>query len=515
MAREERQGTGGIDSIVIVGSGFAGLLMAIRLKQEGIEDFVILERSDQLGGVWRDNHYPGVACDVPAHLYSYSFEPNPRWTRFFAPQREILAYLRHCADKYGILPHIKFDSAVEHATFDDASGTWTVRSSRGESFVARVLVSGSGHALSKPVIPDIPGLASFGGKTMHSARWDDSFSLAGKRVAVIGTGASAIQIIPAIAPVVGHLSVFQRTAPWVMPRPDHAIPPWMQDRFEKSPWTQRFVRGAIYGLLESMAVGFIVDPRINGWREQGALEFLAKKVQDPELKKKLTPTFRLGCKRILFSNDYYPALVRPNAELVTEPIERVTAGGIVTKDGRERALDAIVLATGFEAAEAKPPFPIAGKGGLTLEQAWKDGIEAYYGCTVSGFPNLFMLIGPNTGLGHSSMIHMMESQAAYVLDAIKTIRERKLSFVDVRHDEQRAFNERIQERLEKTVWATGGCASWYKTKDGKNTTLWPGFTFEFRWKTRKFDVERYEVVPRQPGSVATRGPENGARAVPA
>ena len=482
--------------VLIVGSGFAGLLVAIRLKRAGIEDFAVLERSSELGGVWRDNHYPGVACDVPAHLYSYSFEPNPRWTRLFAPQREILAYLRRCAEKYGILPHVRFETGVTAARFDEARGVWKVETSRGETLEARALVSASGHALSKPIVPALEGLEAFEGKTMHSARWDDAWPLEGKRVAVIGTGASAAQIVPTIAPKVGALAVFQRTASWVLPRPDHAVPAWLQDRFARSPWTQRALRGAIWSFMESLAVGFVVDTRFNAWREKGALEYLEKTVKDPELRKKLTPRFRLGTKRILYSNDLYPALQRPNVELVTEPIARVTRRGIETKDGRERAFDAIVFATGFEAAEAKPPFPIAGRRGVGLEEAWKDGIEAYWGCTVAGFPNFFMMLGPNTGLGHSSMILMMESQAAYILGALEAMEREGLAWLDVRPAVQRAFNERLQARLAKTVWATGGAASWYKTKDGRITTLWPGFKFEFRWRTRRFDVESYERAPR-------------------
>jgi cation diffusion facilitator CzcD-associated flavoprotein CzcO len=484
------------DHILIVGAGFAGLGMAIRLKQEGIDDFTVIERSDRLGGTWRDNTYPGIACDIPSHLYSYSFEPNPNWSKFFAPQREILAYLEHCADKYGIRPHIRFGTAATGASFDERTGLWSVRTSDGKTIQARVVVSGSGHALSKPVFPDIPGIDTFQGKSMHSARWDHDFVLEGKTVAVIGTGASAIQIIPSIASRVGKMHVFQRTASWVTPKPDRDIPPRARAAFRKRPSLQMFARRAIYWILEAMAVGYVVEPRLNKIREYRSRKFLERTVRDPALRAKLTPNFRLGCKRILISNDFYETLQRDHVELVTDGIAEIRPHAIVTKDGKERPVDVIIYATGFETAEAKPPFAILGRGGRDLSDAWKDGVEAYLGTTIAGFPNAFLLIGPNLGLGHSSMIFMMESQFAYVLDAIKTMRARRLKFVDVRPEVSSKYNEALQRRLQHTVWNSGGCSSWYLTSTGKNTTAWPGFTFEFRLKTRRFDAEHYEAVPQ-------------------
>ncbi len=482
-------------TIVIVGSGFAGLGLGIRLKQAGIDDFVIYEKSDQLGGVWRDNTYPGVACDVPAHLYSYSFEPNPRWTRLFAPQKEILAYLEHCADKYGIRPHLRMGEGITAAAFDERSGTWDVETSKGNHVKARVVVSASGHALTKPILPDIPGAARFKGKIFHSARWDHSYSIEKKRVAVIGTGASAIQIVPNIVDKVSKLVVYQRTAPWVLPRPEVSISDKAQALFARRPFVQKALRGAIYGVMESLAVGFIVDPRVNRFRERGALRFLEKSVPDPVLRAKLTPKFTLGCKRILYSHDWYPALQRPQTTVVTDGIREITERGIVDHTGTEHEVDAIVLATGFEAAEAAAPFAVRGRDGLDIAAAWKDGIQAYLGATIAGLPNFFLMLGPNTGLGHSSMIYMMESQMSYVIDAIQTMRDRKLRWVDVKPDVMRSYNDELQEKLKKTVWMTGGCQSWYKTKDGKNTTLWPGFTFEFRRRTRHFDLASYDTAP--------------------
>ena len=476
--------------VLIVGSGFAGLGMAIRLKQAGIDDFVLLEQANGIGGTWRDNHYPGAACDVQSHLYSFSFEPWPEWSREFAPQKEILAYLEHCADKYGIRPHIRFGARVTRAHWDEDAGMWEVETNDGAKIRAPVLVPGCGP-LSRPVMPDIPGLESFQGKTFHSARWDDSFPIEGKSVAVIGTGASAIQIVPEIAPRAGKLFVYQRTAPWVMPKPDGEIPAWKRAAFRRVPAAQQLARQRIYWTRELMALGFVVEPKIMKLAERYSRGFLRKSVADPELRDKLTPRYTMGCKRVLPTNDYLPALQRPNVELVTAPIAEIRAHSIATKDGVDRPVDAIVLATGFEAAEQVAPFEIRGRDGRELNEVWTDGAEAYLGTSVAGFPNLFMLIGPNTGLGHTSMIIMIEAQIAYVLDAVKRMRARGLESVEVRPDVQAVYNLEMQRRLANTVWASG-CMSWYLTRTGKNTTLWPGFTFEFRLRTRRFDADSYD-----------------------
>ncbi len=505
------------DHVVIVGAGFAGLGMAIRLKQAGIHDFTVLEASDRLGGTWRDNTYPGVACDIPSHLYSYSFEPNPGWSRLFAPQEEILAYLEHCADKYEVREHIRFGTAVTGATFDERTGLWTLKmggtgGASSTTLTARVLVCGSGHALSKPVYPDVPGRERFRGKTMHSARWDHAYSLSGKAVAIIGTGASAIQIVPTIASDVGRMHVFQRTAAWVQPKPEFAITERQQKLFRDRPYLQTLARRVIYLALEGMALGYVVEPRLNRLRELACLRFLADSVPDPALRAKLTPNFRLGCKRILISSDYYRVLQQENVELVTDAITEIREHAIVTSDGKERPVDAIVYATGFEAAEARPPFPIAGRASEDLAQRWKRGVMAYAGTTIAGFPNAFMLVGPNTTLGHSSMIFMMESQFAYVLDAIETIRSRRLKYVDVRRDVEERYNEQLQKRLARTVWNAGGCASWYLDHSGRNTVTWPGFTFEYRRMMRRFDSESYVLAPRSEAALDDPRPERHAPA---
>ncbi|HEX3343678.1 MAG TPA: NAD(P)/FAD-dependent oxidoreductase [Polyangiaceae bacterium] len=495
-------------SVLIVGSGFAGLGMAIRLKEAGIDDFVLLEQADDVGGTWRDNQYPGCACDVPSPLYSFSFEPWPSWTRDFAPQREILEYLRHCADEYRIRPHIRFGTRVVRARWDETAGVWEVSAGDGKTWRARVLVSGCGP-LSRPQLPDIPGLASFEGKTFHSARWDHAFPLQGKSVAVIGTGASAVQIVPAIAPEVGRLFVYQRTAPWIMPKVDAPVPDWKRRLYARVPAVQNAARQGIYWSRELLALGFVVEPRIMKLGERLGRRFLARSVADPALRAKLTPSYTLGCKRVLPTNHYLPALQRANVELVTDGIAEVRARSIVSKDGAERAVDAIVLATGFEAAEQVAPFEVRGRGGRELDEVWREGAAAYLGTTVSGFPNLFLLVGPNTGLGHSSMVFMIESQLAYVLDALKKMRARRLKAVDVKPEVQARYNARLQERLKGTVWSSG-CMSWYLTRSGKNTTIWPGFTFEFRLRTRRFDADAYDQV-ELPDAAPEAQPPAGAR----
>ncbi|MFT3767041.1 MAG: NAD(P)/FAD-dependent oxidoreductase [Minicystis sp.] len=479
--------------VVIVGSGFGGLGMAIRLKQAGIHDFTVLEQDDGVGGTWRANHYPGAACDIESHLYSFSFEPNPGWSRTFAPQREILAYLEHCTDKYAIRPHIRFGTAVTGASFDEQTGLWTVETSRGDTITARAVVSATG-GLSRPAFPDIPGLRSFTGKTFHTARWDDAYPLEGKTVGVIGTGASAIQVVPAIAHRVARMHVFQRTPPWILPKLDDDITPEQRERFRRIPALQRLARLGQYVRHELTAVGFVTEPRVLKFASRFARAHLETCVRDPELRTKLTPKYTMGCKRVLLSNDYYPAMVRNNVELVTDPIAEIRPDGIATRDGREHRLDAIILATGFHAADAVAPFAVHGRGGRDLNEAWREGAEAYLGTTVSGFPNFFFIVGPNTGLGHSSMVFMIESQIAYILSAIRAIEAGRLRHVDVRADAQDAYNRSLHARLTRTVWSSG-CQSWYQNVNGKNTTLWPGFTFEFRLRTRRFDPAAYELVP--------------------
>ncbi|WNG25349.1 NAD(P)/FAD-dependent oxidoreductase [Cystobacter fuscus] len=478
--------------IAIIGTGFAGLAMAIRLKQAGLDSFTLYEQAEGIGGTWRDNSYPGAACDVPSHLYSFSFEPNPQWTRHFAPQAEILDYLEHCTDKYGLRPHIRFNSPVRSARFDEDASEWVLTIGEGEEVRAHLVISGCG-SLSRPSLPAIPGLADFQGKLFHSARWDHDHALEGKTVAIIGTGASAIQIVPRIAPRVKQLHLFQRTPPWVLPKEDRLLGPRERTLYEALPAMQWLHRQAIYWKYEGRLPLFVSKIPLVRFFERRALRWLERSIPDPGLRAKLTPNYAMGCKRVLLSDDYYPALLRPNVELVTEPIQTVTRDGLLTVDGKARPVDTLIFATGFQAAEAVSPFPIQGRGGLRLEEAWRTSAEAYLGTTVAGVPNFFFLVGPNTLLGHNSMVFMIESQVQYVLDCIQTLRRGGFETLEVRESAQARFNQRLLERLGRTVWSTGGCASWYKTRTGKNTTLWPGSTVEFRWRTRQLEPGDYHL----------------------
>jgi len=470
--------------IVIIGSGFAGLCMAIRLKQADYHDFVILEKNSDLGGTWRDNTYPGCACDVPSHMYSFSFELNPDWSRMFAPQPEIWDYMRRCVNKYAIADHIRFGRAVERMEWDGGSGRWRVATATGEAYTARAIVSGIG-ALHVPSVPEIPGADRFAGAAFHSAQWDRSCDLAGKRVAVIGTGASAIQFIPEIARQAARVHVFQRTPPWIHPRPDFAIPPAVRATFAAAPPVMRAFRGGIYWMLEARAAGFAVHPRLMAPLRRMGERHIRRQVADPALRAKVTPDYAIGCKRILLSSDYYPALARPNVDLVTEPVTQISERGLACADGSSYDADVIIYGTGFKTVEAVAQLNVAGRDGVKLGDVWRGGIEAHHGITVAGFPNFFMLLGPNTGLGHNSVIFMIETQVQHVLSCLRLLAAGGGATIEVKPSAQRRFNDAIQRRLGRAVWSQGGCTSWYLDADGVNRALWPGFSFEYWARTRR------------------------------
>ena len=473
--------------IAIIGSGFAGIGMAIRLKRLGYRSFTIYEAAGDLGGTWRDNTYPGAACDVPSHLYSFSFEANPLWSRAFSHQHEILAYLKHCACKYGVDSAIQFNARVTSARFNEARLVWMLDISGGgvrETVEADVVIAASGP-LSRPAMPQIDGLDTFGGKIFHSARWDHEYLLEGKRVAVIGTGASAIQFVPKIQPRVAHLLLFQRTAPWIMPKPDKPISERARWFFRNLPFTQRCVRSAIYWQMESRGIAFFVNPKLTEPAMKFARSYLERRVKDPALRAKLTPAYRLGCKRVLLSSDYYPALGKPNVEVVTTPIHAIVHDGIVTDDGVHHAVDAIICGTGFQVNDVGAPFDVTGVDGADLGALWlKDGPEAYLGTSIADFPNFFMIAGPNTALGHNSMIYMIESQVQYIADCLRELHRRGARTMNLRADVPRAVNANLQRNMQRSVWTTG-CRSYYQTKSGKVTAIWPGFTFSFRRRTRR------------------------------
>jgi cation diffusion facilitator CzcD-associated flavoprotein CzcO len=478
--------------IAIVGGGFSGVGMGIALRRAGIDSFTILEREERIGGVWRDNTYPGAACDVPSHLYSYSFEPNHEWSRRFSPQAEILAYLERCAERHDLGENVRLGTEVTAARFDDRHARWSLETAAGETIEAAALVTACGQ-LSRPVEPRIAGLERFQGPWFHSARWDHDVDLTGKRVAVVGTGASAIQLVPTIAPRVERLSVFQRSAPYVIPKPDRPYRSWQRGLFRRLPQAQALNRLYVWLLFETFIAGFTGSRRVMGLARRRFERQLREQVPDPELRRALTPDYEMGCKRILISSDYYSALVRPNVELVTTPIRELTASGVLDEAGQEREVDAIIFATGFAATDFLAPIEIRGLGGRDLNDAWRNGAEAYLGLTVSGFPNLLLLYGPNTNLGSGSIIYMLESQITYAVDAIRALSRTGASYFDVREDVQARFNRQLERRLASTVWQSG-CGSWYVNEAGRNTNNWPGFMTEYRRRTRRLDLSDYRLA---------------------
>ena len=490
--------------VAIIGSGFAGIGMAIRLKRMGVASLTVYEAAPEIGGTWRDNAYPGAACDIPSHLYSFSFAQNPSWSRTFGSQREILDYLKRCACKYGIEPSIRRNARVAKARFDDDARVWRLeivfgsngagacahQGSAVETVEADVVIAANGP-LSRPALPDIPGIERFAGALFHSARWNHDYPFEGKTVAVIGTGASAVQFIPQLQRRAARLHVFQRTPPWIMPRPDRPIGRYAQQAFRWLPFVQRIARWTIYWRHEARALAFVVNTKWMQSPMRFASSYLERRVKDPVLRAKLTPDYLLGCKRVLLSSDFYPALTQPNVDVVTTPIREIVAEGLVTADGRHWPVDAIICGTGFQVADAGTPFPVIGTHGADLDSLWREnGPHAYLGTAVAGFPNFFMMIGPNTGLGHNSMVYMIESHIAYIARCLHMLSRRGVRTMEVREDVERAYNERLQRAFRGTVWMSG-CRSWYLSKRGRNTALWPGFTFAFRWLTRRVKANDY------------------------
>ncbi|UXY28086.1 flavin-containing monooxygenase [Streptomyces sp. HUAS TT20] len=479
--------------VAVIGSGFGGLGAAVRLRREGITDFVVLERADSVGGTWRDNSYPGCACDVPSHLYSFSFAPNPDWPRTFSGQEHIRAYLEHVTDVFRLRPHIRFGAEVKLMTWDPEQLRWDIETTNG-SLSADIVVSATGP-LSDPKVPDIPGLDSFPGKVFHSARWDHDYDLSGKRVAMVGTGASAVQIVPAIQPRVDRLTLFQRTPAWVMPRMDRAISGTERRLHRALPFTTQLRRGLLWGIRELQVQAFTKHPDELGFVERLARRNIARAVKDPALRAELTPDYRIGCKRILLSNEYYPALVKPNVDLVASGLSEIRGSTLVAADGSEAEVDAIVFGTGFHVTDIPIAERVVGADGRTLAEAWKDGMQALRGASAAGFPNWMTIIGANTGLGNSSMILMIESQLNYMADYVRQLDVLGgRAALDARPGAVDAWNRMVQERMKRTVWNTGGCTSWYLDASGRNTTIWPGTTTEFRKATRRVDLAEYELL---------------------
>jgi cation diffusion facilitator CzcD-associated flavoprotein CzcO len=498
--------------VVIVGAGFAGIGAAIVLRRAGFGDVTILEQADEVGGTWRDNTYPGCACDIPSYLYSFSFEPNPDWTRAYPTQPEIEAYLIRTVERHGVRPLIRFGTTVTDLRWHDESATWAVHTAEGEAIEADVVLGATGP-LSKPRVPDIVGLERFRGAVFHSARWEHDHDLRGERVAAIGTGASAIQFVPEIAPVAAHVDVFQRTAPWVVPREDRPVPMWKRRVYRALPFLQRLHRWRIYTRQELIGLAFLGTRRVSekvtaAIVEMGA-EHIAASIVDPELRAAVTPTYSPGCKRLLISNDWYPTLARADVDLVTDPIDHVTEDAIVTTDGTVRPVDTIVLGTGFAATEFVAPMTVTGRDGVDLAEAWRSGAASHLGLSIAGFPNLFLLVGPNTGLGHNSLVFMMEAQLHWIVGALRHRRGHRVAGLDLRPEVQAASYAEVQDRMRRTVWLSG-CDSWYRSADGHIDTLWPGFTVEYWRRTRRFDPSLYRsVVPLAPALGDSEGVRTG------
>ncbi|MFI0453441.1 flavin-containing monooxygenase [Actinomadura sp. 6N118] len=482
-------------SVAIVGSGFSGIGLAIRLKQAGFTDLTIFEKAEDLGGVWRDNTYPGAACDAPSHLYSYSFEPKHDWSRRFAEQPEILAYLRHCAAKYKINPHIRFGTEIVEARY--SLGQWSVRTGDGDQHRFHMLVAACGQ-LSNPARPPISGLDTFPGPAFHSAEWDHDLDFTGRHVAVIGNGASAIQFVPIIAPKTASLTVFQLEAHWISRKPDRVYPAWRKRLNQRIPILQKLSRLGVFVWFEALLNPALIRSR--RWRPilsphlRALCHAALRQVKDRSLRERLTPDYEVGCKRILTSSDYYTALQLPHVHLETSPVAEVTIDALLTSDGRSHRADTIILATGFRSQDFFAPMRVVGQHGLDLETVWKDGARAYLGMTVPNFPNFFLMYGPNTNVGSGSIVHMLESQITYITQAAELLTTIPAA-LDLREDTLETFDAEVQHRLADTVWNTGGCDSWYLDTEHRNTNNWPGSMTEYRRRTRHFDPDDYTIIP--------------------
>jgi cation diffusion facilitator CzcD-associated flavoprotein CzcO len=475
--------------IGIVGAGFAGLCAAIRLQRAGFEDFEIFERAADVGGTWRDNTYPGCACDIPSNLYSFSFEPNPEWTRMYPQQGEIHAYLRRVVEKYGLARRIRYGRELTEARYDEAATAWDLRFADGEEKRVDVFICATGP-LSKPALPKIAGMEAFEGIAFHSARWRHDVDLKGKRVAVIGTGASAIQFVPRIAPQVAQLQVYQRTPPWILPHRDRPFGARERRLYRLFPFAQRLLRWAIYLRQELLIFGFTGGARIQARFRKFASWMLDRQVADAALRRRLTPDYAPGCKRLLITNEWYPALQRPNVELITEPVARLEGRRVIAASGAAREADVVIFATGFAATEFVAPMKIFGRRGAELGAAWKQGAATHLGISVAGYPNAFLIVGPNTGLGHNSLVFMIEAQVNYVVAGLERLLESGKRTLEVRPEVQAASYADVQQRLKRTVWASG-CRSWYLTADGRNDALWPGSTLDYWRRTLRFDAKNY------------------------
>ncbi|MEV0094900.1 NAD(P)/FAD-dependent oxidoreductase [Streptomyces sp. NPDC050738] len=489
--------------VLIIGSGFSGIALGRALRQSRFTDFRILERGSDVGGVWRSNTYPGCRCDVPSHLYSFSFAPNPEWTSTYSPQPEIQAYLRRCLDRFGLRPHLHTGVEVEEARWDEDDQLWHVTTDNGP-WTAQVLVSAMGP-LTEPKLPDVPGIDRFQGKIMHSSQWDHDHDLTGERVASIGTGASAIQYVPEIADRTGKLYVFQRSAPWVMPHDKRPITDAERARFRSRPLRQRIERGKVYVSKELLVLGFAKRPKLMRVLQNVARKHLERQVKDPALRRALTPDFTLGCKRIVPSNTWYPALQKPQVELVPQALREIREHSVIDSAGGEHDVDTIIFGTGFRVTDIPFADKVRGRDGVLMSDAWAGSPRAYLGVSVPRFPNFFMFLGPNSGLGHSSMVYMIEAQAEHVKNAVRALDLAGAGTIEVDQRIHDTYNDELDRRLATTVWETGGCQSFYRDANGRNATIYPDWTFIFRRRAVRWKPAAYHLTPRpSPGSERQR-----------
>ncbi len=481
-------------SVGIVGAGFGGVGMGIRLRQEGIEDFEIFERGETVGGVWRANTYPGAACDVPSHLYSFSFAPGHNWSRRYAPQAEIQEYMEEITDRFGMRSHLRLGTEVTSATFDETSGRWTVTLDNGESREFDLLVTACGQ-LTRPQVPHVEGIDDFSGSVFHSAEWDHSHDLKGRNVAVIGTGASAIQFVPEVAKEAGTLTIYQRSAPWILPKTDREYPEWERRIFERFPARVAAARAGFFMFFEAGTYGFTGTHAVLAPFRAVANAYRSSELEDdPELYARATPDYEIGCKRVLFTSDWYATLREPNVELLNGAVQRATATGVVGADGVERAADTIIWGTGFDASRFVSPMDVHGVDGHSLDETWGDSPEAFLGTTVSGFPNMFLMYGPNTNHGSGSVPYTLECQFNYVIDAIRRMRAEGLRWIDLKPEVQARWRQEIDQRSRDTVWTTGGCTNWYTNEAGRNTNNWVGPWLEYHRRTRRINPGDYRAA---------------------
>ncbi len=486
--------------IAIAGAGLSGLGMAMALKEEGHDDFVVLERADDLGGTWRDNSYPGCACDIPSVLYSFTGEQNPAWTRAFAHQPEIWAYMQDVARRHELDSHFRYDHEVTAAAWDEERQRWAIATTGGD-LTAEIFISATG-ALADPSIPELDGIENFTGRVFHSARWDHDHDLRGRQVAVVGTGASAIQFVPEIQPEVAALRLFQRTPPWVLARENPRVPESWRARFARHPHLLALARRAVFSLLESLHFGFR-HPAVMRLAERRARRHIASQVPDPVLREKLTPDYRLGCKRVLGSNTWYPALCAENVEVVTTAIDEVTERGIVDAEGHEHVVDTIIFGTGFQVTDPPISHRIRGRSGETLADTWQGSPNAHLGLAVSGFPNLFLLLGPNTGLGHNSVLLMIEAQIRHLRAVLAHRRAHARATIEPVRERQQRFLADVDRASDGSVWMAGGCLSWYTDVTGRNSTLWPGSVRAYQRRLRRFDPSDWTTDVRHAAAAAT------------